>query len=220
MTCIKKKIINLICIIVVTTQIHIIAARQVTCIFKNSTEIPVTFNSFVDANNKPTEIKKINPSQSFTSNLQAEKTVSYDIQANIDPYYPSFTPIGAFNIYYDKRRNKFSYDRGSFTNENPETQNAVLSTFQITNRAKFPINFSIFLKDAGQATQYLHEPPQAIHRTKLPINAFYALTDAVDRVIIYPAINGYHAKDLPLYAIKNKCNIINNNGNIRIDMNN
>lgn len=215
-----KKIITVTFVIAFTIQTNIIIARQVSCIFKNSTEIPVKFSSFADSDTKPTEIKKINSGQSFTSNLEAEKTVSYDIQPNVDPYTPSFTPLGAFNIHYDQRRNKFSYDRGSFTNENPETQNAILSTFQITNRANFPIKFSIFLKDAGQATQYLHEPPQAINRTKLPINGFYALTDPVDRIIIYPAINGCHSKSLPLYSVKNRCSIINNNGNISMHMDN
>lgn len=215
----KLNSLNFIALIV-TIQTNIITARQVTCTFKNSTEIPVTFKSFADLGSQPTEIKNINSGESFTSNLQAEKSVAYDMQPNVDPYYPSFTPIGAFNIYYNKYQNKFSYERGSFTNEDPETQNAIVSSFQITNRTIFPIKFSIFLKDAGQGTQYLHEPPQAIHRTKLPINGFYALTDAVDRIIIYPAINGYHSKALPLYSIKNRCDIINNNGNITIQMNN
>jgi|GEM_PF-2450042 len=203
-------------IIMMATYHNNCGMTQVTCIFTNTTQFPITFKSFQDDNNKPIEIKNMNIGESITSKIQAKKTVVYDIQANINTYVPQLTTSGLFNIYYDTRRNKFSYEKGSFTEIDPGTQNAILSTVQITNRTILPINVSILLKDTGQARQDPTTPSQAVFYTKLPINGFYSVTDPVDHIVINHAINGYHSHPLSLSSVKSKYNIIDNFGTFTI----
>ena len=208
-------------------------ATKVTCIFKNTTDIPVTFKSFQDTNSRPVEIKNLNAGESFKSNVPADKTVTYDIQPNIHSLAYPFMLTGAYNIVFNTAAHphEFSLEKGSFTNPDPASGNAVLSTVQITNKTTFPVNASILLKNMGQSNDTANQPypsvgttnmpistPQATNTTKLPVNGFYAITDTIEKLSIASGLNGYNSGPLSPSSIKSKCEIINHNGSIKIYM--
>ena len=209
------------------------ATTTVTCIFKNTTDIPVTFKSFQDTNNRPVEIKNLNAGQSFKSSVPADKTVTYDIQPNIHSYAYPFMLNGAYNIVFNtpSHPHEFSLEKGSFTNPDPASGNAVLSTVQVTNRTTFPVNASILLKNMGQSNDTANQPypsagttnmpistPQATNTTKLPVNGFYAITDTIEKLTIASGLNGYNSGPLSPSSIKSRCEIVNHNGTIKTYM--
>ena len=205
----------------------------VTCIFKNTTDIPLTFRSFQDTNSRPVETTNLKPGEYFKSNVPVNKTVTYSIQPNIHSLAYPFMLTGAYNIVFDTpaHPHEFSLEKGSFTNPDPASQNAVTSTVQITNRTTFPVNASILLKDAGQSNDSSNQPYssvsttnmpistyQAMNTTKLPVNGFYAMTDTIEKLTVASGVNGYNSGPLSPSSVKSRCEIVNHHGSIKTYM--
>lgn len=215
-------------------HVHAINTK-ITCIFNNTTDVPVIFKSFQDNNSRPVETKKLNPNEFFTSNVTISNTVTYDIQPNIETLAYPFMLNGAYNIVFNTPAYpyKFSLIKGSFTNPDPASQNAILATTQITNKTTFPINASIVLKDMGYSNNFVNQPYQststtklpfnifqAVNTTKLPVNGFYAITDTIEKLTIASGIQGYNSGPLSSVSIKSRCDIVNHHGFIKTYMTN
>jgi hypothetical protein len=205
----------------------------ITCLFKNTTGIPLLFKSYRDTNNQPAETVKLGIGQSTKSHIIANKTITYDIQPNINDLNYHSMVEGAYNILYHEPlyKNQFSLRRGSFTNATPKSfDSAIISTGQITNKTAFPVNIIINLKDAGQRYAYVNLTNQAnngpqqdanqsdpaVTKTLLQPNGFYALTDPIRNVIISCGINSYNSGPLSLISIPNQYIIVNYEGSIRV----
>jgi len=230
---IKKLNTITIFILIAVLNNFIYGTAGITCNFTNTTEIPLTFKSFQDTNNRPIEIKNLNPGETFKSTVQSAQTVTYDIQPNIESLAYPFMHNGAYNIVFNTPAHpyKFSLEKGSFTNQDPTSGNAIISTVQVTNRTTFPVNISIALKDMGTLNDTANQPypsvsttnmpistEQAFKTTKLPVNGFYAMTDTIKKLTVSSGLNGYNSGALPPLSIKNKCEIVNHHGSIKTYM--
>lgn len=221
---------------VINNAHYLSAITTVISVFKNTTDFPVIFKSFQDDNNQPIETKNLKPGESFTSTVNTTQTIIYDIQPNIPTLSYPFMINGAYNIVFNTPTHpyRFSLIKGSFTNPDPSSQNAILATTQITNNTTFPINATIILKGMGQSAANLNAPypamgttkqkndgfTQAINTTKLPINGFYAITDTIEKLTISSALQGYSSGKLSPFSIKKQYDIVNHYGSIKIYTNN